>query len=412
MSSEQISVLVVDDEEDYRRLIAECVNELGFEAKTAGSGREAIDLGAAIRPDVLISDWMLKGSIHGLHVSEILRIIDPSVRTILITGYASPDLEEEARRARITAFIEKPFDRITLQAAVKKASQKGDPERRIVSFPAIEIDDALTITYANGDARELLGINDGVEGTALPRYLQVTAEIIAQALEQWVSVEPVDSSADGWHMRAKRLGASDRTMLILVEQSDYGYFRKHPHVQNFLGEELPSSQRNHVDGNVLIIDDKPMIRAAVASAFEKLGALSHTAESYDAAIRLFHRDADIGFIVANADLKGDFESFVADVQEARPRAIIVAASSGYRKEDFAKLGINRYLVHPYSIDDLLTLLPGRVGRCVRCDVPLPLLNPVVGGDVKRWKCTNCGYAYRAIFDEDAPQQQRANAVAF
>ena len=412
MSDQQISVLVVDDEEDYQRLLSECIAELGYDVRAAGSGRDAIDLGAAMRPDVLVSDWMLQGSIHGLHVSEILRIIDPSIRTILITGYASPDLEEEARRARISSFIEKPFDRVTLQAAVKRAAKKGDPERKMVSFPVIEIDELLNITYTNEDARQLLHIGSETDALALRNYLQIESPLLEAARSEWMEVKPATEAGESWHMRAKRLPETGRDMLILVEHSDYGYFRKHPHVQNFLGEEHVPSQRDYIEGNVLIIDDKPMIRSAVASAFEKLGALSHTAEGYEAGIKLFHRDTEIGFIVVNADLKGDFAAFVADVQNARPTAVIVAASAGNRREEFASMNIPRYLVYPYSIDDLLALLPSRVGRCARCDIPLPLLNPVVGGDVRRWKCANCGYAYRAIFDDAAPQQQRENAVLF
>ncbi|MCB0346217.1 MAG: response regulator, partial [Bdellovibrionales bacterium] len=190
MSDQQISVLVVDDEEDYQRLLSECIAELGYDVRAAGSGRDAIDLGAAMRPDVLVSDWMLQGSIHGLHVSEILRIIDPSIRTILITGYASPDLEEEARRARISSFIEKPFDRVTLQAAVKRAAKKGDPERKMVSFPVIEIDELLNITYTNEDARQLLHIGSETDALALRNYLQIESPLLEAARSEWMEVKP------------------------------------------------------------------------------------------------------------------------------------------------------------------------------------------------------------------------------
>lgn len=394
-------------------MLADCVSELGFEVQTAASGREAIDLGAGLRPDVLLSDWMLKGSIHGLHVSEILRIVDPGLRTILITGYASDDLEEEARRARISGFIEKPFDRTTLQAAVQQAAEKTDPERRMFSFPVIEVDPDLTITYVNSDAEQLLDkALQGGERTPLDRLLRIDRSTLARSVTSWSSVEPTDSGGHPWHIRAKPLPNSERMMLVLVEKSDYGYFRKHPHLQNFLGEQDAALHRNHIQGNVLIVDDKPMIRSSVASAFEKLGSISHTADNYEDAIRLFHRDRDVSFLVVNADLKGNFAGFIRDVKAERPLATVVAASSGNRRDEFAAMGIHRYLVYPWSIDDLLMLLPNRVGRCVRCDVPLPLLNPVVGGDVRRWKCANCGYVYRAIFDDDAPQLQRDNAVPF
>ena len=66
-------VLIVDDERDYRDQLSLCLSEDELEIRTAGSGREAIDLGACFRPDVLVADWMLKNHIHGLHVAEVLQ---------------------------------------------------------------------------------------------------------------------------------------------------------------------------------------------------------------------------------------------------------------------------------------------------------------------------------------------------
>ena len=116
-------ILVVDDEAGYCEELTLSLAHAGHEVETAMSGRQAIDLGARYRPDVLVADWMLRNSIHGLHVSQVLRTIRPEAQTILITGFASQHLKAEAKRFRVYDFIEKPFSLDRLHTAVRDATR-------------------------------------------------------------------------------------------------------------------------------------------------------------------------------------------------------------------------------------------------------------------------------------------------
>ena len=88
-------VLLVEDEDTLRESVARYLELEGHSVLTAANGREAFEVGVSGRPDVLVADWMLHNHIHGLHVAQTLRVVDPSLNTVLITGFPSRKLKQE-----------------------------------------------------------------------------------------------------------------------------------------------------------------------------------------------------------------------------------------------------------------------------------------------------------------------------
>lgn len=103
-------VLVVDDEEGYRKRIKDLLTEEGYTVETAATGEGAIATGRVFRPDLLVVDWMLKDDLDGFDVARALRGKSPDLETILITGYPTPALEAKAIGSRVCAVIYKPFE--------------------------------------------------------------------------------------------------------------------------------------------------------------------------------------------------------------------------------------------------------------------------------------------------------------
>jgi two-component system OmpR family response regulator len=102
-------VLVVDDQDTYRRYLKLELEDEGHEVKTASSGHEAIDVGTEFKPDVLVVDWMLKDEYDGLDVTNAIRDVNPGLKTVMITGYPSAELKQKAAQSRIARFVKKPF---------------------------------------------------------------------------------------------------------------------------------------------------------------------------------------------------------------------------------------------------------------------------------------------------------------
>ena len=115
-------VLIVDDEESYRDHLSRAVTREGHDVDTAHNGRTAVEVGACFQPDVLIVDWMLKSSLNGLDVSNVLRRANPNLLTIIISGYPLAEFAALAERAGVFACLDKPFDLDELRDVVRRAA--------------------------------------------------------------------------------------------------------------------------------------------------------------------------------------------------------------------------------------------------------------------------------------------------
>jgi CheY-like chemotaxis protein len=116
-------VLVVEDEDVLRGSLAHLLRHRGWDVRDARSGNEALEVGQDFHPDVLIADWMLENHLHGLEVSRLLRGANPTLRTIVITGFPSHELREEAEREpAVVGFLEKPFSFEDLEEVLLRAT--------------------------------------------------------------------------------------------------------------------------------------------------------------------------------------------------------------------------------------------------------------------------------------------------
>jgi CheY-like chemotaxis protein len=104
------NVLVVDDDEDVRLLLAERLRRLGYRVADAPDAERAIAEAAHMRVDLLVTDVVLPG-MSGPRLVDALRESQPDLRVILISGYADGLVEEAGLRR--AAFLQKPF---TVQA--------------------------------------------------------------------------------------------------------------------------------------------------------------------------------------------------------------------------------------------------------------------------------------------------------
>ncbi len=103
-------VLIVDDEQSYRRYISARLARDGHTVETAATGAEGIDAGVACGPDLLIIDWMLENGELGIRVADALHQRNPELQTILITGFSAERVLGESEGPPIFRCIEKPFD--------------------------------------------------------------------------------------------------------------------------------------------------------------------------------------------------------------------------------------------------------------------------------------------------------------
>jgi len=115
-------LLIIDDEPSYREYLERYLSREGYDVKTASNGQEAIEIGNTFHPDVVLADWMLKDHMHGLEVGEQIRRDNPGIQILLMTGFPSSEIREEARKARVFRFLEKPFSLEEVADAIAQAA--------------------------------------------------------------------------------------------------------------------------------------------------------------------------------------------------------------------------------------------------------------------------------------------------
>jgi two-component system, NtrC family, nitrogen regulation response regulator NtrX len=112
-------ILIVDDEEDIRELVAGILEDEGHGARLARDSDEAIAAIEARRPNLILLDIWLQGSkLDGLQLLEAVKQQNPSVPVVMISGHGNIETAVTAIKLGAYDFIEKPFkaDRLILIA--------------------------------------------------------------------------------------------------------------------------------------------------------------------------------------------------------------------------------------------------------------------------------------------------------
>ncbi|MGW5156382.1 response regulator transcription factor [Nonomuraea wenchangensis] len=119
-------VLVVDDDEVIRQLIAVNLNLEGFEVETATDGQDCLDRVRDIKPDVITLDVMMP-RLDGWSTAEKLRAeADTShIRVVLVTARAQDDDRRRGLGIGVDAYLTKPFDPAELIEVVRELAARG-----------------------------------------------------------------------------------------------------------------------------------------------------------------------------------------------------------------------------------------------------------------------------------------------
>ena len=102
-------VLIVDDQKEVSRLLGSALEtiEQGLKVSEAPSGEEAILVSSRTKVDLLIADFRLPG-ITGVELMKKIRVRNPEVKVIMVTGVSEPRMLREVAKAGADAFFPKP----------------------------------------------------------------------------------------------------------------------------------------------------------------------------------------------------------------------------------------------------------------------------------------------------------------
>jgi two-component system cell cycle sensor histidine kinase/response regulator CckA len=107
-------LLVMDDEEALRNLLATVLTTLGYEVQTAGDGAEAIVLFENAKAcgrgfDAVLLDLTVSGGMGGLEAAARLKELDSSIKLIVSSGYSDAPVLSDLRKYGFDDSIPKPW---------------------------------------------------------------------------------------------------------------------------------------------------------------------------------------------------------------------------------------------------------------------------------------------------------------
>ena len=119
-----LSILIVDDEDDFAHTLAGRLELRGMEARVALSGQEGLEQFSQKTPDVVLLDMRMPG-LSGVDVLHQIRRVAPELPVLIITGHCAALDFEQAKVLGIHGYHPKPLDFEELMRSLQQAAQKS-----------------------------------------------------------------------------------------------------------------------------------------------------------------------------------------------------------------------------------------------------------------------------------------------
>jgi two-component system response regulator AtoC len=133
-----IRVLLVDDDNLFRRIVREQLAEAGFEASTVGTGEAALKALTESDYDVVLMDIQMPG-ISGLETLRKVRKFEEPPEVIMLTGDTSLATGIEAMRLGAYDYLTKPSSLDEMEALIRKADEKCRLVRQNASLRSVVV---------------------------------------------------------------------------------------------------------------------------------------------------------------------------------------------------------------------------------------------------------------------------------
>ena len=124
---DDIRLLLVDDEEEFVKALAERLHLRDLAGHTAFSGEQALEFVEENEPDVMVLDLKMPG-IDGMEVLRRVRRNYPAIQVIIHTAHGNDLDEVEAWRLGVFDYLKKPVDIDLLVDRIRAAYRRRDEQ--------------------------------------------------------------------------------------------------------------------------------------------------------------------------------------------------------------------------------------------------------------------------------------------
>lgn len=153
MTSDQGTVLIVDDERSIRLSLRTILSSIGFTIIEAARGEEALALVRTAQFDAVLLDINMPG-MGGVEVCRIMRKASPVLPIVMLTVQGNEERKVDAFEAGADDYITKPFHLGELTARLRAAVRRGkvsETGEAAISVGDVQLDPERHLVYKKGN---------------------------------------------------------------------------------------------------------------------------------------------------------------------------------------------------------------------------------------------------------------------
>jgi DNA-binding NtrC family response regulator len=109
VNTDPIRLLLIDDEKDFVHILAKRMKRRNIDVTKAFSGAEAVQALRGLEFDVAVLDLKME-DMDGIEVLKMLKLMDPRLVVIMLTGHGSAEAAEQGIRLGAFDYLTKPCE--------------------------------------------------------------------------------------------------------------------------------------------------------------------------------------------------------------------------------------------------------------------------------------------------------------
>ncbi len=126
-------VLLVEDDAPLRRSLEKYLNTAGYPFRSCSTAAQALTLAQEHFPRVVVLEYHLPDA-NGCSLVKKLNLVDPQIAAIVLSEFNFQAVAGDLDRVEIQTFLQKPFDLVDFEAALRSAClESGKIVRRLDS---------------------------------------------------------------------------------------------------------------------------------------------------------------------------------------------------------------------------------------------------------------------------------------
>jgi len=382
------SILIIEDDPDFAKILADHCHAKGFQVLAAPTGEEGLELARSAPPTAMILDIRLPG-MSGWQVLDELKH-DPALRHIPVHIMSGADGDMDALRQGAVGFLSKPVSREGLEQAFARIEDvlskkikdlllvEDDENLRLalvdlIREPGVNIVEASTGSQAMALLKErrfdcvildlglpdmsgfdLLEGMDAAMKASLPPVIVYTGRELSREEERRLQTHADSIIIKGARSEERLI---DETSLFLHQMVKSMPARKQDAIMRLYDKEAVFKDRT-----VLLVDDDMRNLFALSQALQGKGMLALKAEDGPKALDALQQEPKVDIVLMDVMMPGmdGYETIRRIRSQKRFRSLpiiaITAKAMPQDREKCIEAGANDYLSKPVDLDRLLSLM--------------------------------------------------------